>query len=174
MVPSGRKKLVPMLRSMSRRMPAESRTPKASRPRMAVMNQDQQVRGMRIMLMPLARMSSVVVMKLRAPMSDAMQKTAMLMIHRSAPRPSPGPDVKRRSTHYKKGCQHHYIGSEGRPEREHVEDGERHVGRADLYGQEIVSEATLGRGSQHEKHHDGAVHGDQAEIGFGFDRAQQR
>jgi len=77
---------------MSRRMPAESSTPNASKPRIAVMNHDQQVSGMRIMLIPLARMSSVVVMKLRAPISDAIQKIAMLVIQRSAPRPSPGPE----------------------------------------------------------------------------------
>src|SRR5215472_17355941 len=58
---------------------------------MAVMNQDQTVSGMRISVMPLARRSSVVVMKFRAPISDAMQKIAMLVIHRSAPRASPGP-----------------------------------------------------------------------------------
>src|ERR1700687_225830 len=62
-----------------------------------------------------------------------------------AQRRVPGPAVKRRSTHYKKGCQHHDIGDEGRPKRKHVQDGERHVGRADLYGQEIVAAATKGR-----------------------------
>ena len=82
--------------------------------------------------------------------------------------------MKRRSTHYKKGCEHHDIGDERRPKRKHVQDGEGHVGRADLYGQEIVAEAALGRGSQHEKHHDRAVHGYQGEIGFGFDLAHQR
>src|SRR2546425_914830 len=47
--------------------------------------------GLRILVMPLARISSVVVMKFRAPISAPMQKIAMLIIHRSAPRPSPGP-----------------------------------------------------------------------------------
>ncbi len=46
---------------------------------------------MRIKVMPFARMSSVVVMKFSAPISAPMQKIAMLMIHRSAPKPSPGP-----------------------------------------------------------------------------------
>ena len=46
---------------------------------------------MRIMVMPLARRSSVVVMKFSAPISDATQKIAMLVIQRSAPSPSPGP-----------------------------------------------------------------------------------
>src|ERR1700690_2999981 len=58
---------------------------------MAVMNHDHTVSGMRIMVMPLARKSSVVVMKFSAPISDATQKMAMLVIHKSAPRPSPGP-----------------------------------------------------------------------------------
>ena len=47
--------------------------------------------------MPLARRSSVVVMKFSAPISDAMQKIAMLVIHRSAPSPSPGPATATRS-----------------------------------------------------------------------------
>ena len=72
-------------------MPAESSTPNASKPRIAVMNHDHTVNGMRIMVMPLARMSSVVVRKFSAPISDARQKIAMLVIHRSAPSPSPGP-----------------------------------------------------------------------------------
>src|SRR5260370_42126986 len=55
------------------------------------MNHDQQVSGMRIMVMPLARISSVVVRKFSAPISDAKQKIAMLGIHRSVPSPSPGP-----------------------------------------------------------------------------------
>ena len=46
---------------------------------------------MRIMVMPLARRSRVVVMKFSAPISEATQKIAMLVIHKSAPSPSPGP-----------------------------------------------------------------------------------
>src|SRR5580700_10247541 len=55
------------------------------------MNQDHTVNGMRIIVMPLARISSVVVRKFSAPISDATQKIAMLVIHKSAPSPSPGP-----------------------------------------------------------------------------------
>src|SRR6267142_2711901 len=51
----------------------------------------QTVSGMRIMVMPLARISSVVVIKFSAPISAPMQKIAMLIIHKSAPSPSPGP-----------------------------------------------------------------------------------
>ena len=75
----------PTLRSSSSRIPADRSTPNASSPRMAVMNQAQQVSGMRISVMPLARMSSVVVMKFNALINAPMQKSAMLMIHRSAP-----------------------------------------------------------------------------------------
>src|SRR6185369_15461659 len=46
--PPGTKKLVPTLRSSNNRIPADSNTPNASNPRMAVMNHDQQVSGMRI------------------------------------------------------------------------------------------------------------------------------
>src|SRR5579864_2920313 len=87
----GTKKLVPRLRSSSSKIPAESSTPNASNPRIAVMNHDHTVNGIRIMVMPLARMSSVVVRKFNAPINDATQKIAMLVIHRSAPNPSPGP-----------------------------------------------------------------------------------
>ena len=55
------------------------------------MNQAQQVSGMRISFMPLQRRSTVVAIKLMAPISEAPQKTAMLMIQRVWPRPSPGP-----------------------------------------------------------------------------------
>ena len=44
-------------------------------------------------VMPLARRSSVVVMKFSAPSSEAMQKIPMLMIHRSGPAPWPGPAI---------------------------------------------------------------------------------
>jgi hypothetical protein len=58
---------------------------------MAVTNQDQTVSGSRIMLIPRARRSSVVVMKFKAPSREAMQNRAMLTIHKSSPRPRPGP-----------------------------------------------------------------------------------
>ena len=55
------------------------------------MNHAQQVSGMRIMDMPFARMSRVVVIKFRALINAPMQKSAILITHKSAPRPSPGP-----------------------------------------------------------------------------------
>src|SRR5258706_1527507 len=88
---SGTKKLVPALRSNSSKMPAEKSTPKANSPRIAVINHAQHVSGMRIIDMPLARISSVVVMKFNALINYPMQNNAMLMIHKSAPAPSPGP-----------------------------------------------------------------------------------
>src|SRR5258708_32279742 len=42
----------------------------------------------------------------------------------------PGPAMKRRSTDYKKGCEHYNIGDERRPKRKHVQDGEGHIRRA--------------------------------------------
>ena len=54
---------------------------------MAVTNQVQQVSGIRIMVRPLARRSSVVTMKFSAPSSEAMQKTAIDASHRSWPMP---------------------------------------------------------------------------------------
>src|SRR2546423_15200413 len=47
-VTSGTKKLVPALRSNNSRMPADSNTPNASKPKIAVMNHAQHVSGMRI------------------------------------------------------------------------------------------------------------------------------
>ena len=58
---------------------------------MAVTSHVQQVSGMRIRVMPLQRRSTVVAMKLIAPISEAPQKIAMLRIHRFCPMPSPGP-----------------------------------------------------------------------------------
>src|SRR3954468_20366127 len=55
------------------------------------MNHDQQVSGMRIRVIPLARRSSVVVMKFSAPKREATQNIAIAVIQRSAPRASPGP-----------------------------------------------------------------------------------
>jgi hypothetical protein len=82
---------VPTVRSSSRSTPAASSTAKPSSPRIAVTSQVQQVSGMRIRLMPLQRRSTVVAMKLMAPISEAPQKIAMLRIHRFWPMPSPGP-----------------------------------------------------------------------------------
>src|SRR6202171_4959353 len=52
-VTNGTKNLVPTLRSSSSRIPAEKSTPNASSPRIAVINQAQQVSGMRVLDMPL-------------------------------------------------------------------------------------------------------------------------
>src|SRR5260221_2113141 len=90
-VTRGTKKLVPALRSSSSRMPAEKSTPNASRPKIAVINHAQQVSGMRIMDMPFARMSRVVVIKFSALINAPMQKSAILITHKSAPSASPGP-----------------------------------------------------------------------------------
>ena len=72
------------------------------------------------------------------------------------------------------GRDHHDEGEQSRPEREHVQDGKRHVRRADLDRQKVIPESALRRRGQHEEHHDGAVHRDQREIGFRLDLAQNR
>ena len=87
------KKLVPADRSISNKMPAANNTPKASRPRMAVTNQDHTVRGIRMRVIPSVRMSMVVVMKFKAPSKAATQKMAMLTIHKVWPVPNPGPAI---------------------------------------------------------------------------------
>ena len=81
--PAGMKKLVPPSRSSNSRIPAASSTGKESRARMAVVNQVQTVSGIFISDIPLVRILRTVVMKLRAPSREAIQKRAMLMIQRS-------------------------------------------------------------------------------------------
>ena len=50
------------------------------------------------------------------------------------------------------------------PERHHVEMGEGHVFRAGLDGQKEITEGGEGRGGEHKKDHDGAVHGHQLQV----------
>ena len=57
----------------------------------AVQNHAQHVKGMRINFMPRALMSRVVVMKLSEPSNAPTQNMAILVIHKSAPKPSPAP-----------------------------------------------------------------------------------
>jgi len=134
---AGNKELVPAVRSSSNRTPAASSTAKPSSPRMAVTSQVQHVSGMRIRLMPLHRRSTVVAMKLIAPISEAPQKIAILIIHRVCPIPSPGPDRrptalrgrvgrparKRRAALHEEGGHHHAQGEQRGPERQHVSTG---------------------------------------------------
>src|SRR6185369_5724622 len=72
-------------------MPAANKTGNDSNARTAVVNQAQHVRGSRISDIPGARMFNIVVMKFRAPKSDATQNKAMLVIHKITPSPCPGP-----------------------------------------------------------------------------------
>ena len=58
---------------------------------MEVMNHAQVQMGMRIKVMPFARRSRVVAMKLSEPSNWPMQKIAMEITHRFCPQPSPGP-----------------------------------------------------------------------------------
>src|SRR6266446_815509 len=67
-------------RSESRQTQAASRILKISMPRMALMNQAQTVKGRRGRVMPWARRSMVVTLKLSALRRDAAQKMATLTI----------------------------------------------------------------------------------------------
>src|SRR5580704_1786949 len=89
--PEGMKKLVPAVRSRMSRMHAGSNTANASNAMQEVMNHAHVQIGMRIKVMPLARRSRVVAMKLSAPSSDPMQKMAIEIPHRFIPHPMPGP-----------------------------------------------------------------------------------
>ena len=85
------KKLVPPMRSSSSRAPAASSTANESKPRMAVTNHAQQVRGSFISESPRVRRSSVVAMKLIAPSMEATQKMAMENTQSVSPTAMPGP-----------------------------------------------------------------------------------
>src|SRR5579862_552617 len=73
------------------RMQAGISTAKAVSPMMDVMNHPQQVSGIRHRLIPLVRMSSVVVMKFSEPSSCPTQKIAIEEAHSTTPNPCPGP-----------------------------------------------------------------------------------
>src|SRR6516162_8316875 len=72
-------------------MHAGRSTAKANSAMQDVMNHPQVQMGMHMNVMPLARRSSVVAMKLSAPSSEAIQKMAMDKPHRLAPHCIPGP-----------------------------------------------------------------------------------
>ncbi len=82
--------------------------------------------------------------------------------------------MQRSAASHEEGGENHDERNECGPERKHVQDWKRHVRRADLNGQKVIAESALRRRGQHEEHHDGAVHGQQAEIGFRLDLAEQR
>src|SRR5262245_55284521 len=68
------KKLVPAIRSSIRRMPPPKSTGNESKASTAVVNQAQQVKGIRMRDIPLVRMLSSVVMKFSAPSNEPTQK----------------------------------------------------------------------------------------------------
>jgi hypothetical protein len=75
------KKCVLRRRSESKQTQAARRMLKISMPKMALRNQAQTVKGRRGSVMPWARRSMVVTLKLSALQSDAAQKMATLTIH---------------------------------------------------------------------------------------------
>src|SRR5260370_31232540 len=74
------KKCVPKSRSESKQTHDAKRMLKISKPRMALMNQAQTVSGSRGRVIPRARKSMVVTLKLSALSSEAAQKTLTLTI----------------------------------------------------------------------------------------------
>ena len=72
-------------------MPPPSSTGNESSASTAVVNQAQQVSGMRISDIPRVRMFSSVVMKFSAPSNEPTQKIAILMIQRFMPSALPRP-----------------------------------------------------------------------------------
>ena len=72
-------------------MQAGISTANAVKPITEVMNQPQVLKGSRHRLMPLVRMSRVVVMKFNEPSNWPMQKIPMDAAQRTTPMPSPGP-----------------------------------------------------------------------------------
>src|SRR6478752_7191901 len=82
-------------------MTAASRIPNASRIKIEVTNQLQQVSGMRIHVIPGVRCRTVVATNPTALISDDRQNRPTLTSHRSVPRPCPGPaEVKALSGGY--------------------------------------------------------------------------
>ncbi len=105
--------------------------------------------------MPFARISSVVVGKFNDAISDAMQKIAMLVIHRCRPHCSPGPAdgsalngayPSTRATAFRRSRKTRDDGHERDercPERKHVQHRKRHIRRPNLNRQKIISEPAL-------------------------------
>src|SRR6266849_4056762 len=73
-------------------MQAGISTENAVRPMQEVMNQAHALIGSRMRLIPLTRRSSVVVMKFSEPSNWPIQNSAIEVIHRTTPKPWPGPD----------------------------------------------------------------------------------
>ena len=82
--------------------------------------------------------------------------------------------MKRRAASYKECRDEDDKRDESGPKRKHVEDRESHIRRADLNGQKVIPEPALRSRGQHEKHHDGAVHGQQTQVSLRLDIADQR
>ena len=114
---------------------------------------------MRASDMPLVRRSRVVAMKFSAPSREPMQKMAIEIAQRFWPMREAGPGISadgaerrvgrpagnRRTVGDEKCSHHEEEGDKGGPEGHHVETREGHVLRADLDGQEIISEGGEGR-----------------------------
>src|SRR6202040_1115447 len=74
------------------RIQAGINTENAVSPMQEVMNHAHALSGSRLRLIPLTRRSSVVVMKFNEPSNWPIQNSASEVIHRTTPKPWPGPD----------------------------------------------------------------------------------
>ena len=146
-----------------------------------VMNHAQALSGRRIMLMPLTRRSSVVVMKFNAPSNWPTQKIAIEVAHRTTPGLRPDPPTEPNALSGAYWVQPPSVGPSltkkdatrtRKPTKVTQNDimlkcGKRHVLRAHLDGQEIVAKGGEGRCGEHKEDHDGAMHGHQLQIVLG-------
>ena len=82
--------------------------------------------------------------------------------------------MQRSSSGHEEGRENDHERHKRSPERKHVQDGKRHIRRANLNRQKVISEPALRRRGQHEEDHDRAVHGEQAQVSFRLDLAHQR
>ena len=82
--------------------------------------------------------------------------------------------MQRRTASYKERCNNRDERDERGPERKHIQDRKRHIWRANLNRQKIISESPLRRRRQHKKHHDGAMHREQAQVSLRLDLPNQR
>ncbi len=119
--------------------------------------------GMRIIVMPGARIRRIVTMKLIPPRIEADPTRISPTIHRSCPVPScsdsgaiPRPPGGGRAPLREEPGEDRQSADRQQPERERVDPRERHVERADLQRHEVVPEPREER-EDHEEDHQGPV-----------------
>ena len=182
----GRKKLVPKWRSEKSSKSAASRTLKQTSTSSEATSQDQTVSGIRLRVMPSQRSPTMVARMIDradpggdaedgdagephvhaerlagAGRGDGAERGIAVQPEMGAP---PGTMKAASSTSERESSE---------PERDGVHRWQRHAASADLFGQNEVREAAQRRGGEHEEDHQRAVHGDEGEIVFGLDLAEE-